>query len=53
MNLGTATTLSDGKLTYHQTIVCEALPNGRTRLDSGGDALLAERARASVSEMGE
>ena len=36
MNLGTATTLADGKLTYHQTVVCEALPNGRTRLDSGG-----------------
>ena len=36
MNLGTATTLADGKLTYHETVVCELLPNGKTRLNSGG-----------------
>jgi len=36
MNLGTATTLSDGKLTYHSTVVCEDLGNGKTRLNSGG-----------------
>jgi hypothetical protein len=36
MKLGTATTLASGKLTYHSTVVCEALGNGRTRLNSGG-----------------
>jgi hypothetical protein len=36
MKLGTATTLTSGKLTYHSTVVCEALDNGRTRLNSGG-----------------
>lgn len=36
MNLGTATTLVDGKLTYHKTVVCELLPGGKTRLNSGG-----------------
>ena len=36
MKLGTATTLCDGKLTYNNTVVCEDLGNGRTRLNSGG-----------------
>ena len=36
MKLGTATTLADGKLTYHNTVVCEDLGDGRTRLNSGG-----------------
>ena len=36
MNLGTATTLADGNLTYHTTMICEALPDGKTRLNSGG-----------------
>jgi hypothetical protein len=36
MKFGTATTFADGKLVYHNTVVCEALPNGRTRLNSGG-----------------
>jgi hypothetical protein len=36
MNLGFATTLADGKLTYHSTVVCEALPDNKTRLNSGG-----------------
>lgn len=36
MKLGTATMLCDGKLTYHSTVVCEDLGNGRTRLNSCG-----------------
>jgi hypothetical protein len=36
MKLGTATAFADGKLTYHQTVVCELLDDGQVRLDSGG-----------------
>jgi hypothetical protein len=35
MKFGTATTLANGRLTYHSTVVCESLPDGRTRLNSG------------------
>ena len=36
MNLGTATTLHDGNMVYHDTMICESLGNGKTRLNSGG-----------------
>lgn len=36
MRLGRATTLADGRLTYHNTVVCESLENGKTRLETGG-----------------
>ena len=36
MKLGTATTLHDGNMVYHDTMICESLGNGKTRLNSGG-----------------
>ena len=45
MKLGTATTFANGKLTYHNTIVCEDLGDGRTRLNSGGRCTVTTKRR--------